>query len=88
MATSVYFNFDNGDLVKDKITGLCGIIVARYHYATDCKQYGVCSEDLDEKGKPKDWEQFDEGRLELVEPNYVCLSAPDNGGPQPKAQQM
>lgn len=36
------FKFENGQTVKDRVTGFKGVILGRTQYATGCIQYGIC----------------------------------------------
>lgn len=85
----VKFKFNLGDLVKDRVTGLEGVVLCASIYATGCQQYGVQPKHI-EAGKPVDWEWIDEVRLELVEPAavkfYVDIKGP--GGPMPIPKQL
>ena len=49
--------------MKDVITGLSGVIMARSEFITGCDQYGICDTKLTKDGKRPDWEYFDENRL-------------------------
>ena len=46
----VNFKFKKGEVLKDKITGFSGVVMARCDYITGCIHYGLLSRDLD-KGK-------------------------------------
>lgn len=54
--------FELGEVLKDKVTGFQGVVMARTEYFTDCIHYGLCSQTLKD-GKPIDWEWLDETRL-------------------------
>lgn len=54
--------FEMGEVLKDKVTGFQGVVMARTEYFTDCTHYGLCSQTLKD-GKPIDWEWLDETRL-------------------------
>ena len=59
------FRFQNGDEVKEKITGFSGIVTGTCFYLTGCNQYLVTCKPKDEFSEPKAiW--YDEGRLELI----------------------
>ena len=58
------FKFECGDKVKDVVTGLQGVIMARIEYLTGCNQYAVTAQKLTKEGKRPDWEYIDENRLE------------------------
>lgn len=57
------FKFELGERVKDCITGMTGVIMARSNFITGCDQYGICDTKLTKDGKRPDWEYFDENRL-------------------------
>ena len=57
------FKFENGDIVKDVITGFKGVVMARVDYFTGCNQYGVSPMNVTSEGKKPDWEYIDENRL-------------------------
>ncbi len=69
------FKFDNGQVLKDKVSGFQGVVVAKTHYYTGCRHYGLCSQELHD-GKPVDWEWFDESRLFLVIGEESVLEKP------------
>ena len=71
--STVNFKYENGDILKDKVTGLKGVVMVRAEYSTGCHHYGIQSEKL-ESGKPVDWEWLDQSRLELVKKNAVAFS--------------
>ena len=56
------FIFNNGDIVKDRISGLTGIIRSSASYLTGCDRYAVQNKELKD-GKPSDWVWFDESEL-------------------------
>lgn len=59
------FKFENGQLVKDSVSGFEGTIIGKCSYANDSKTYGVCSKNLNNSGETvTQW--FDEYRLEIV----------------------
>ena len=57
------FKFENGDEVKEKITGFQGIITGTCFYITGCNQYLVTAQS-DGKEAVNLW--YDEGRLEFI----------------------
>jgi len=77
----VTFKFDNGDRVKDAISGFEGIVSARTQYLTGCIQYGISYETLLE-GKVPDAIWMDEDRLTLSQAGAFELKVQTNGGPQ------
>ena len=60
------FKFKMNQVVKDKVTGYQGVILARIEYATGCQHYGVCQQVVSKEGKIPEWEYIDESRLVLV----------------------
>ena len=58
--------FNNGDIVKDRVTGFQGMVMATTLWLTGCYRYVVVSSTLDKDGKPSDF-GFDELQLELVQ---------------------
>lgn len=59
------FKFNLGDVVRDVITGYCGIMVVRCQWLHNCNTYGIKVRELKD-GKPLDLEYFDEPQLKLV----------------------
>jgi len=55
-----------GDKVKDVVTGLTGIAVAKTHYLQGCDRIAVQPQELKD-GKPVEASWFDEPQLEVVE---------------------
>ena len=60
------FKFEMNQVVKDKVTGFQGIILARLEFATGCQHYGISVQSVTPGSKIPDWEYLDEARLELV----------------------
>jgi hypothetical protein len=59
------FEFENGELVREKITGFEGTITGTVFYITGCNQYLVSAASKNSTSTPKAiW--YDEGRLERV----------------------
>lgn len=61
---------EHGDRVKDKITGMSGIVVGITTWLYGCKRMSVQQETL-EKGKPSDLFIFDEPQLTLLKKNVI-----------------
>ncbi len=82
------FRFDNGQVLKDRVSGFQGVVIARTEYSTGCRHYGLCSQELHD-GKPVDWEWFDESRLFPVawKENVLKESQAPTSGPFPNAPQ-
>ena len=75
----INFKFDNGDKVKDKITGFTGIIVRRTQWLNNCNTYGVQPEKLKD-GIPQNVQSFDEPQLKSVKKEIHKVSQ-RTGGP-------
>ena len=74
--------FANGDEVKDKVTGLKGIITATTVWLNGCVRYVVQPQEIKD-GKPVDTTGFDEGDLLLVKSLKIKEDNPEKltGGP-------
>jgi len=59
------FEFELGEILKDRVSGFQGVVMARTEYFTGCVHYGLCSQSLKDN-RPIDWEWFDETRLDKV----------------------
>jgi len=75
-----------GDLVKDPITGITGILVSRTEFLFNCVRVCVTAQTLDKDGKEQTY-HFDIAQLELVEakkinPNVVHNLPRPPGGPE------
>lgn len=77
MSNTAYFAFNLGDRVRDRISGLTGIIVSRVQHLYGCTRYWIQPEE-GKDGKPVDGWWIDEPQAELVQPdvhkahNVVC----------------
>lgn len=60
------FRFSNGDKVKDRISGLTGIVTARADHLFGCNRYWLQPQELKD-GKAVDGQWQDEDALELVD---------------------
>jgi hypothetical protein len=82
--------FTNGDLLKDKITGLEGVVMVVAFYSTGCIHYGLQPKRVNENGDIPDWTWLDESRLVMVEAEVVTfdISADSASGPMPSGPQM
>lgn len=78
-----------GDTLKEKVSGFEGVVMAVTAYATGCFHYGIASRDLDSNGKVKEWEWFDQSRLDLVESKTInfAIVAGVTSGALPNAPQ-
>jgi hypothetical protein len=82
-----------GMSVKDKITGLTGVAVARTEYLTGCARISVQPTEVKD-GKTADWVTLDEGQLDIIKTkkkivlNEIKAATPrqELGGPQPTVE--
>jgi hypothetical protein len=65
-----------GEMVKDKVTGFTGMVMARTEYLNGCVQVLVQPKGCDKEGKPKESVWMDEQR-------FTAHSNAKAGGPQP-----
>jgi hypothetical protein len=56
------FQFELGDIVKDKVTGFSGVVTGRCDHISGCDTFGVQPRELKD-GAPHDQKWFDEPRL-------------------------
>lgn len=82
-----------GSTVKDRITGLQGVVMARTEYLTGCAHVGILATKVNKDGKIPEWEWIDETRCVLDKSKKVIkLSSPavveGNGGRAPNAPEM
>ena len=82
------YKFNNGDVVRERITGFTGTIVGSVTYITGCNQYLLTAKQKDQFSEAVScW--YDEGRLDLLPVKGVSVeevAAKDNGcdTPAPK----
>jgi hypothetical protein len=72
-----------GDKVKDVVTGLAGIAVAKTHYLQGCARIGVQPQELKD-GKPVEVYWVDEPQLEVIEVGAIkpkTFESEKPGGP-------
>lgn len=74
MSKKAKFKWDNGDLLRDEVTGLEGIVMVRAEYSTGCHHYGLLPRTLNEKGEVKEWHWLDASRLLKVETSAVTFN--------------
>ncbi len=65
--------FNNGDSLKDKVTGAKGIVMSITFYATGCIHYGLQPQKMKDDGTILDWVFFDQSRLETVETDVIAF---------------
>ncbi|HLD90889.1 MAG TPA: hypothetical protein VI911_07755 [Patescibacteria group bacterium] len=82
--------FTNGDLLKDKVTGLDGVAMVVAFYSTGCIHYGLQPQRINTDGSIPDWTWLDESRLVKSETARVSFDvSPDSAsGPMPSGPQM
>lgn len=64
------FIFNCGDLAKDKVSGMTGVVASRADHLYGCNRYWIQPRELKD-GKPVDGQWFDEDALEMVEAEVV-----------------
>jgi hypothetical protein len=79
---TIVTKFQNGDEVKDKITGFQGVVTGFTNYITGCNQILVAPPVKDGDFKESHW--FDEDRCELIQGGKVPLATVrDKAGEHP-----
>lgn len=73
----VNFKFKNGDLLKDKVTGLTGVVMVCAQYSTGCHHYGLQPQDFKDFKEP-DWTWLDQSRLELMDKAVVTFDVSED----------
>ncbi len=80
-----------GSTVKDRITGLKGVVMARSEYLTGCAHVAILATKLSKDGKLPDWEWIDETRcipdktkkvIELVKEDTKAPGGPASNAPE------
>lgn len=74
--------FNNGDFVKDIVSGYEGMIIGTTLWLNGCYRYTVSSVSLDKDNKPTDC-GFDEHQLELTRKG-THKGVHETGGPGPR----
>ena len=75
-----------GDVVRDRITGFEGVVVANTFWLNGCVRCTVQPQQLKD-GKTIESECFDEQQLDLAKP-VVEPEKPKRGGPMPKPKEI
>jgi len=75
------FNIELGANVRDKVTGIAGIVIGRTEWLTGCRTYGVQPTKLKD-GMAYDPVWHDETRLEVLKKGRVVTPV-YTGGPAP-----
>jgi hypothetical protein len=68
------FKFELGDKVRDRITGMTGIVTARSEHLFGCERYWVEPQEMKD-GKPVDGRWFDQDSVELMKPGVIKRQA-------------
>jgi hypothetical protein len=81
--------FKNGDILKDIVTGLKGVVMVVAHYSTGCIHYGIQEQRVKDDGTLNRWEWLDQSRFVLVEDSAVVFDIDSNmpSGPMPSGPQ-
>lgn len=84
MANTEKFKFENGDILRDRVTGLEGVVMVKASYSTGCHHYGIQQQEII-AGREPDWIWLDQSRLEMVKPAAVKFEIDPNrtSGPMP-----
>ena len=77
--------YENGDLLKDKVTGLEGIVMVVAYYSTGCIHYGIQPQKVNADGSLIDWTWLDESRFFLLNRKAISFSVASDrrSGPMP-----
>ena len=73
------FEFEIGDLVKDKITEFVGVVTSRTQLINNCNTYEVQSRELKD-GVPQDPQHFDQAQLQAIFKG-LHIFCQEKGGP-------
>jgi len=77
----VNFKFEHGQKVKDKVSGVSGIINAMAIWINGCNRYSVQPKAKKNENKIPDSYWIDEQQLELVKSKDVPVKKTFTGGP-------
>lgn len=81
--------FNLGDKLRDKVTGLEGVVLVIAKYATGCIHYGIQSDKVKEDGTIANWEWLDESRFKLMIKKAVDFNIENpTSGPAPTGPSM
>lgn len=81
-----------GDRVREKLSGVEGVVIGITHWITSCDHIGVKRQGVDQNGKPWELLWFDEPHIEVLERAAVAAPAVDPatgmkpGGPIPNGR--
>lgn len=81
--------WNNGDKLKELVSGLEGVVMVVAFYSTGCIHYGLAPTKTNKDGTLIDWEWIDQSRLELVKKEAVKFSIEEKNpsGPFPSGPQ-
>lgn len=88
----VEFKFNNGEQVRDIVTGFTGTIISMSKHINNCLQYGVRPRMIVEDGKQGKYPEmswFDEDEVEIVPEGEQVVMPPKirpTGGPRDNQQ--
>lgn len=78
-----------GSTVKDRITGLTGVVMARSEYLTGCTHVAILATKLSKEGEVPEYEWIDETRCILDKTKKIIKlvekDTKEPGGPMPNA---
>lgn len=82
--------FQNGDLLKDRVTDVEGIVMVVAYYTTGCIHYGIQAQKVNENGSLPDWIWLDESRFNLIRNQQIDFGNKQNksSGPMPCGPQL
>lgn len=85
----VKFKFSLGQELRDKVSGLQGVVMVRAEYSTGCHHYGIQPRKLKDDGTPHSWEWIDQSQLEPVasSPVEFNVEPETTSGPMPTGPQ-
>lgn len=69
-----------GDLVKDRLSGLTGVVTGKCAYISGCRHAVVTPQEVKD-GKPVDGSWINEDALDVVEKSAVVYHKNNIGGP-------
>lgn len=71
----------NGDKVRDTVTGFEGIVTGVADYLTGCRQVLISAQSRDGKAGEAGW--YDDDRVEIMQAQHTTMGNRErNGGPQ------
>lgn len=73
-----------GDIARDKITGMEGVVLCVSHWLENCDRIGIQPQGVKDDGSPHSMHQFDMPSCELIEKGAFKKKRPETGGPAPR----